>query len=193
MPTDAQNDQIRGFIADARRQAATGNFAEAQALLRKADKVIPDLPATAQARSDIAAMATPQGQLATQLARARAAIDQNDSAAAEKALVEAERVNPQAPEIAELREALQTAQQKERGARTASRHCWRRCARRSHATTGRWRMARSTRRNGSTSRTRRCAKPGVELSRAQNASLKNETQTQKNSAEMRLTGSRSGA
>ena len=113
VPTDAQSDQVRGCIADARRQAATGNFTEAEALLRKADKVIPDLPETAQARSDFAAMATPQGQLATQLARARAAIDQNDGAAAEKALAEAERLNPQAPEIVELRRTLQAAQQKQ--------------------------------------------------------------------------------
>jgi hypothetical protein len=113
VPTDAQSDQVRGFIADARRQAADGNFTEAEASLQKADKVIPDWPETAQARSDIAAMATPQGQLVTQLARARAAIDQNDGAAAEKALAEAERLNPQAPEIAELRQTLQTAQQKE--------------------------------------------------------------------------------
>jgi tetratricopeptide (TPR) repeat protein len=113
VPTDAQSDQVRSFIADARRQAAAGNFAEAEASLQKADKLIPDWPETAQARSDIAAMATPQGQLATQLARARAAIDQNDGAAAEKALAEAERLNPQAPEIAVLRQALQTAQQKE--------------------------------------------------------------------------------
>jgi hypothetical protein len=113
VPTDAQSDQVRGFIADARRQAASGSFTDAETSLQKADKVIPDWPETAQARRDIAAMATPQGQLATQLARARAAIDQNDGTAAEKALAEAERLNPQAPEIAVLRQTLQTAQQKE--------------------------------------------------------------------------------
>ena len=113
VPTDAQSEQVRGFIADARRQAAAGNFTEAAASLQKADGVIANLPETAQARSDIAEMATPQGQLNTQLTRARTAIDQGDSAAAEKALAEAERLNPQAPEIAGLRQALQVAQQKE--------------------------------------------------------------------------------
>ena len=44
---------------------------------------------------------------------------QDDSAAAEKALAEAERLNAQAPEIAELRQAMQAAQQKDahRGSR----------------------------------------------------------------------------
>jgi tetratricopeptide (TPR) repeat protein len=113
VPTDAQSDQVRGFIADAHRLADAGNFTDAQAALDKADKVIPGLPETDQARSDIAAMATPQGQLNTQFTRARLAIDQNDDAAAEKALAEAERLSPQAPQIAELRLALQKAQQKE--------------------------------------------------------------------------------
>jgi hypothetical protein len=57
-------------------------------------------------------MSTPQGQLATQLDRARAAVEQDDAAAANKALAEAEKLNPQAPEIAQLRQALQAAQQK---------------------------------------------------------------------------------
>lgn len=113
VPTPVQSDQVRGFIAEARRQAAAGNFTEAEAALQKADEVIANLPETAQARSDIAVLATPQGQLATQLTQARTAIDQGDSAAAEKALAEAERLNPQAPEIAGLRQALQAAQQKE--------------------------------------------------------------------------------
>jgi tetratricopeptide (TPR) repeat protein len=176
VPTDAQNDQIRGFIADARRQAAAGNFAEAQALLQNADKVIPDLPATAQARSDIAAMATPQGQLATQLARAGAAIGQNDSATAEKALAEAERINPQAPEIAELRQTLQTAQQKEtrRNDRITALLATMREAIARHdlaAADGALNEAeRIDLQNPSVRQAR------VELSRAQNAGLKNETQ-----------------
>jgi tetratricopeptide (TPR) repeat protein len=176
VPTDAQNDQIRGLIADARRQAAAGNFAEAEALLQKADKVIPDLPAIVEARRDIAAMATPQGQLATQLERARAAVDQNDSAAAEKALAEAERINPQAPEIAELRQALQTAQQKEtrRNDRIAALLATMREAIARHdlaAANGALNEAeRIDLQNPSVRRAR------VELSRAQNAGLKTETQ-----------------
>jgi len=60
----------------------------------------------------LAQMSTPAGQLALQLDRARSAIAQDDSTAAEKALAEVERLSPQAPEIAGLRQALQDAQQK---------------------------------------------------------------------------------
>jgi hypothetical protein len=45
--TPVQSDQVRGFIAEARRQAAAGNFAEAEAALQKADEVIANLPETA--------------------------------------------------------------------------------------------------------------------------------------------------
>ena len=176
VPTDAQNDQIRGLIADARRQAAAGSFAEAEVLLQKADKVIPDLPAIVQARRDVAAMATPQGQLATQLARARAAVDQNDSAAAEKALAEAERVNPQAPEIAELRQALQTAQQKEtrRKDRITALLATMREAIARHDLAAADGALNEAERIDLQSLSVRQAR--VELSRAQNAGLKNETQ-----------------
>ena len=71
------------------------------------------LPETAQARRDIAQLSTPEGQLATQLGRARLAINQDDVAAANTALAEAEKLNPQAPEIAQLRQTLQAAQQKD--------------------------------------------------------------------------------
>ena len=64
-------------------------------------------------------MSTPQGQLALQLDRASAAIGQDDRAAAEKALAEAERLNPQAPEIAQLRQALQAAAAEGRAAQRA--------------------------------------------------------------------------
>ncbi len=119
IPSAAQSDQAARLIGEARRLAANGKFSEANAALDQAEKVIPHLPETAQARSEIAAMNTPQGQLALQLSRASAAIGQDDSAAAEKALAEAERLNPQAPEIAQLRQALQAAEQKD--ARRSSR------------------------------------------------------------------------
>jgi tetratricopeptide (TPR) repeat protein len=112
VPSEAQTNQIARLLGDAHRLAADGNFAEAKAALDKADAVMPGSDDTAAARREITAMSTPQGQLATQLARARAAIDQDDAAAANKALAEAEKLNPQAPEIAQLRQALQAAQQK---------------------------------------------------------------------------------
>ena len=113
VPSTAQTDQIARLLGDARRLAADGKFAEAKAALDKADAVMPGSADTAAARLEINALSTPQGQLATQLDRARAAIAQDDAAAANKALAEAEKLNPEAPEIAQLRQALQAAQQKE--------------------------------------------------------------------------------
>lgn len=113
VPSVAQTDQVARLLGDARRLAQDGNFAEAKAALDKADAVMPGSPDTAAARREITEMSTPQGQLALQLDRARLAIAQDDRAAAEKALAEAERLSPQAPEIAGLRQALQDAQQKQ--------------------------------------------------------------------------------
>jgi tetratricopeptide (TPR) repeat protein len=113
VPNAAQTDQMARLLGDARRLAADGKFDEAKAALDKADAVIPGSEDTAAARREIAALSTPQGQMTTQLARARAAIAQNDAAAANQALAEAEKINPQAPEIPQLRQAMQEAQQKE--------------------------------------------------------------------------------
>lgn len=113
VPNEAQSALAARLIGDARRLAGNGQFAEATAKLDQADKAIPGLAETAQARRDIAQLSTPEGQLATQLERARAAIGQDDAAAANEALAAAEKLNPQAPEIAQLRQALQAAQQKE--------------------------------------------------------------------------------
>lgn len=101
------------LLGDARRLAADGKFDEARAALDKADAVMPGSADTAAARREIAAMSTPQGQLAMQLDRARAAIAQDDAAAANQALDAAEKLSPEAPEIAQLRQTLQAAQQKE--------------------------------------------------------------------------------
>ena len=113
VPSTAQTEQVARLLGDARRLAADGKFAEAKAALDKADAVMPGSADTAAARLEINALSTPQGQLATQLDRARAAIAQDDAAAANQALAEAEKLNPEAPEIAQLRQALQAAQQKE--------------------------------------------------------------------------------
>ena len=113
VPSAAQTDQMARLLGDARRLAADGKFDEAKAALDKADAVMPGSDDTAAARREIAALSTPQGQFVTQLARARAAIAQNDAGAANQALAEAEKINPQAPEIPQLRQAMQEAQQKE--------------------------------------------------------------------------------
>ena len=113
VPSAAQTDQLARLLGDARRLAQDGDFAGAKAALDKADAMMPGSADTAVVRRDIAQISTPQGQLALQLDRARSAIAQDDTAAAEKALAEAERLSPQAPEIASLRQTLQTAQQKQ--------------------------------------------------------------------------------
>jgi hypothetical protein len=120
-PTALQNDQLVSLTSQARKLAADGKFDEAEAALQKANKVYAGWPDIEKARSEIAEMRTPEGQLKMQLDRARFAIEHDDQATAEKALAEAERLNAQAPQIAELRQALKEAVQKDtrRGNRVA--------------------------------------------------------------------------
>jgi tetratricopeptide (TPR) repeat protein len=113
VPTQTQNEKAMRFVANARQLAGEGKFDEADAALQKADKVVPNSPEVEQARRDIAAMKTPEGQLTTQLTDARFAVEHGDYTAADKALAAAERLNPQAPEIAELKKALETAKAKD--------------------------------------------------------------------------------
>jgi hypothetical protein len=98
-------------IAKARRLAADGNFAEAEAELKKADEAVPDMPQTKEARDEVAVLQTPQGQLRLQLSRAELAIERNDGGAAEAALAKAELIAPDSPEIAPLRQRLADLQQ----------------------------------------------------------------------------------
>jgi hypothetical protein len=112
-PTAVQNDQLVSLTAQARRLAADGKFDEAEAALQKADKVYAGWPDIEKVRSEIAEMRTPEGQLKMQLDRARFAIEHDDRATAEKALAEAERLNAQAPQIAELRQSLKESEQKD--------------------------------------------------------------------------------
>jgi len=112
-PSTVQTDQLVSLIGEARRLADAGKFDEAQAALQKADKVYAGWSETEKARREIAQMRTPEGQLKTQLDRARFAIEHDDRATAENALAEAERLNAQTPQIAELRQALEKAEQKD--------------------------------------------------------------------------------
>jgi len=113
VPSSTQSDQLVSLIGEARRLAAAGKFDEPEAALQKADKVFAGWTETEKARNEVAQLRTPEGQLKTQLDRARFAIEHDDRTAAEKALGEAERLNAQAPQIAELRQALQQAEQKD--------------------------------------------------------------------------------
>lgn len=113
LPDEALSDRAFHLVAQARRLADRGRFAEANAKLDEADKLVPGLSETAEARRRIVELSTPEGQFALQIARARNAVGNDDYADADKALAEAERLKPRAPEIAELRQAMQAAQQKE--------------------------------------------------------------------------------
>ncbi len=112
-PTSAQADRILALVSQARQLAADGKFDEAGQALDQADKVVKGQPEVAQARRDVAAMKTPEGQFALQLARAELAVDHGDAAAAESALAEIEKLKPDAPEIAELRARMQHQQTQE--------------------------------------------------------------------------------
>jgi tetratricopeptide (TPR) repeat protein len=112
-PSAVQTDRLVSLIGEARRLAAGGKFDEAEASLQKADKVYSGWSETEKARAEIAQLRTPEGQLKTQLERARLAIEHNDPTAAEQALAEAERLNAQAPQIADLRAVLKDAEQKQ--------------------------------------------------------------------------------
>jgi tetratricopeptide (TPR) repeat protein len=113
IPDEAVSDRAFHLIGQARRLADRGKFAEANAKLAEADKAVPGLSETAEARRKIAGLATPEGQFAIQLGRARTAVGNDDYAAAEKELAEAARLKPDAPEIAALRQEMQALQQKE--------------------------------------------------------------------------------
>ncbi len=112
-PDEAVSDRAFHLIGQARRLADRGKFDEANAKLAEADKAVPGLSETADARRKIAELATPEGRFAIQLSRARTAIGSDDYAAAEKELTEAAKLKPEAPELAALRQEMQAAQQKE--------------------------------------------------------------------------------
>lgn len=104
-----RRDEAVALIADARRQAAAGDYAAADASLARAEKAVPDLPEIRQARDAIARLRTPEGRFADDIRRARLAVDHDDIPAAETALADAARLKPDAPEIGELRAALQAS------------------------------------------------------------------------------------
>lgn len=107
-----RRDEAVALVGEARRQAAAGNFAAAEASLDKAERTAPRLAETQEAREQLARLKTPEGQLADLIQRARLAVDHDDSAAAESALEEAAKIRADAPQIAELRATLKAAHDK---------------------------------------------------------------------------------
>ena len=110
VPTPTQADKILVLLGQARQLASDGKFAEADARLDEADKVVKGQPQVAQARREIAEMKTPEGQLSIQLTRARLAVEHGDKEAAEKAFAAIESLKPGAPQVAELRARLERDQ-----------------------------------------------------------------------------------
>jgi hypothetical protein len=74
--TQLRRTEARRLIAEARRFAQIGDFSDAEAMLQEADKQVPGLAETGQARGDIAAMRTARGQLYRERYQFQAAIDQ---------------------------------------------------------------------------------------------------------------------
>ncbi len=109
-PSAAQINQARSYIADARRFASAGDFTAAETSLQAADTAVPGFAETAAARREIAEMRTARGQLAPLINQARRAIDRGDFVTADRALDEAERLYPNAPEVIDARRDLRAAQ-----------------------------------------------------------------------------------
>lgn len=109
-PSAIQIGQARNLITDARHLASRGDFAGAEAALQNADKAAPGFAEVAQARQDIAQMRTGRGELGRLLERTRGAIARGDFAVAERLLVEAERIDANAPEVIEVRRSLRAAE-----------------------------------------------------------------------------------
>jgi hypothetical protein len=101
-----QIEEAAVLVGDARRLALDGRTADAEAALAAAEKAAPLLPATAEARREVAGLATPGGRLERLLLDAGRAVERDDAAAARTALDAAASIDPTAPELAPLRQRL---------------------------------------------------------------------------------------
>ena len=113
VPSPAETDRVARLLGEARRLAYDGNFDDAKATVDKAEAILPGSTEIGQVRREITEISKPDAQFALHLQRARSAIVQSDYEGAEQALVSAERLKPQAPEIAQLRQQLQQSQRQQ--------------------------------------------------------------------------------
>jgi tetratricopeptide (TPR) repeat protein len=109
-PSANQLSQARALIIDARRLAAAGNFAEAEAALQNADRIVPGFGETAAARREIAEQRTTHGSIGPLLTQMRRALERNDFAQAHRALDQAIRIDPNAPEVIAAQRELRAAE-----------------------------------------------------------------------------------
>ena len=101
-----QIEQAAVLVGEARRLARDGKTGEAEAALAAAEKAAPLLPATSEARREIAQLSTPKGRFERLLMDARRAVERDDAAAARAALDEAAAIDPAAPGLSSLRQQL---------------------------------------------------------------------------------------
>jgi len=110
----ARTTRARALVAQARRDAAAGRFAEAERDLKEAEGLAPTLPELAAARTEIARLkreadAKDKDAVRKLVADARAALAKKDLAAAERAVAEAEKRDRDAAEVKAVRAELERA------------------------------------------------------------------------------------
>ncbi|MDI1283291.1 MAG: hypothetical protein PSV46_02745 [Reyranella sp.] len=108
--------QVSGLLAQARRAMDRGDFAAADRALDEAERIAPNAREVIEARRDLRAAQRQTGPAGSQDARvtvlvatARAAISFGDFASADRALDEAERIDPRDPAVRQARADLTAA------------------------------------------------------------------------------------
>jgi hypothetical protein len=101
-----QIEEAASLVGDAKRLAREGKFTEAEAALQAAEKAAPALPQTREAQREVAELATPKGRFQRLIGDAKRALEHDDPAAARTAIAEAEKLDPGAPSLTELKQQL---------------------------------------------------------------------------------------
>lgn len=111
--------KARDLVARARREAAAGDFAGAEKLMKEAEALTPTLPELAAARTEIErlrrAAEDKVAAIRKHVADARAALAKKDLAAAERAVAEAEKLDKDNAAVKAVRADLERAKRDPRG------------------------------------------------------------------------------